>query len=182
MNHNKIDWYYIICTTVVAFLLGTILHFVYDWTGGNQIVGLFCPVNESIWEHLKLILYPVLILWLVTLRRNTMNPPFLFANRMSACLISILIGMVTTASLYYLFHGGFRITLLILDLLFYAIGLFLGQLHASILTFHRVIPKWVGIVCLIGILALVGIFAYCTFYPLELPIFKETIVVIPVNS
>ena len=35
--------------------LGTLLHFVFDWSGGNVAAALFSAVNESIWEHMKLL-------------------------------------------------------------------------------------------------------------------------------
>ena len=45
--------------------LGTFLHFLFDLTGENAVSALFSAVNESIWEHLKLIYYPMLLfaLW-----------------------------------------------------------------------------------------------------------------------
>ena len=39
-------------------LIGVISHFIYEWTGENTLAGLIFPVNESIWEHLKLIFFP----------------------------------------------------------------------------------------------------------------------------
>lgn len=42
--------------------LGVLAHFTYEWSGKNSIVGLFSPVNESTWEHLKLIFFPMLLL------------------------------------------------------------------------------------------------------------------------
>ena len=42
-------------------VIGTLAHFFYEWSGGLFIVGLFCPVNESVWEHLKLVFFPYLI-------------------------------------------------------------------------------------------------------------------------
>jgi len=35
-------------------VVGSLLHFTYEWSGKSIIVGLFSPVNESVWEHLKL--------------------------------------------------------------------------------------------------------------------------------
>lgn len=40
---------------------GTLLHFVYEWSGSAVIVGLFAPVNESVWEHIKLLFFPGLL-------------------------------------------------------------------------------------------------------------------------
>jgi len=41
-----------------VILVGSALHFVFDWTGGWRPAALFAAVNESIWEHLKLAFWP----------------------------------------------------------------------------------------------------------------------------
>ena len=38
-------------------LLGTLLHFTYRWSGRNPLIA---PVNESVWEHMKLLFFPML--------------------------------------------------------------------------------------------------------------------------
>lgn len=52
----------VIKACIIMFLwisvTGTLLHFTYDWSGGNSFVGLFSAVNESIWEHMKLLFFP----------------------------------------------------------------------------------------------------------------------------
>ena len=47
----------------ILFVLisGTLLHFVYGWTNHNVIAGFFAPVNESVWEHMKLLFFPMLL-------------------------------------------------------------------------------------------------------------------------
>ncbi len=42
--------------------LGTALHFVFEWSGGFCLVAPFAAVNESVWEHLKLVFWPA-VLW-----------------------------------------------------------------------------------------------------------------------
>ena len=44
---------------------GTILHFLYDWTGGSILVAPFSGVNESTWEHMKLLFWPLFLYALV---------------------------------------------------------------------------------------------------------------------
>ena len=41
--------------------IGTLFHFLFELLGQNAFVGLFTPVNESVWEHLKLIYFPFII-------------------------------------------------------------------------------------------------------------------------
>ena len=43
---------------VITVILGSLLHFVFNWSGGSKIVALFGAVNESTWEHLKLAFWP----------------------------------------------------------------------------------------------------------------------------
>lgn len=44
---------------------GNLLHFVYDWTGKSVAAALFSAVNESTWEHMKLLAVPWILfsLW-----------------------------------------------------------------------------------------------------------------------
>ena len=46
---------------VFTGVLGTLLHFVFDWTDSSAIAAVFSAVNESIWEHIKLLIYPMLL-------------------------------------------------------------------------------------------------------------------------
>ncbi len=45
----------------IVSLAGTVCHYLYELSGDNLLVGIFTPINESVWEHLKLLLYPVLL-------------------------------------------------------------------------------------------------------------------------
>ena len=38
--------------TVLIVILGSVLHFAFEWSGGNQVVGAFSALNESVWTHL----------------------------------------------------------------------------------------------------------------------------------
>jgi len=44
-----------------VFIVGTLLHMAYDWSGDNTIAGIFTPVNETVWKHLKMVFTPGLI-------------------------------------------------------------------------------------------------------------------------
>ena len=44
---------------------GTLLHFLYDWLGGEEWIAPFSGVNESTWEHMKLLFWPMFIFAIV---------------------------------------------------------------------------------------------------------------------
>ena len=45
---------YCILGFLFVSLVGTLSHFVYEWSGNNFLVGFLFPINESTWEHMKL--------------------------------------------------------------------------------------------------------------------------------
>ena len=50
---------------IFCLILGTLLHFTYEWSNYNIIVGIFSAINESVWEHLKLVFYPMFIISII---------------------------------------------------------------------------------------------------------------------
>ncbi len=62
MKHNTSLWQLIGFGAVS--LSGTILHFLYDWTD-SRFAALFSGVNESTWEHMKLLFFPMLLFAIV---------------------------------------------------------------------------------------------------------------------
>ena len=44
-----------------VLIVGTLSHYVYEWSGKAFLVGFFFPVSESTWEHMKLIFFPMLL-------------------------------------------------------------------------------------------------------------------------
>jgi hypothetical protein len=45
------------------FLLGSTLHFVYNWSRHNRKIAILAAVNESYWEHIKIAFWPAFLLY-----------------------------------------------------------------------------------------------------------------------
>jgi len=85
----------------VIAIFGTLSHFVYEWSGNNYILGFFFPVNESTWEHLKLLFYPTLIYSVAEyfiLKRYE-------KNYITAVVTSLLCGMFSIITIFYTYTG-----------------------------------------------------------------------------
>lgn len=65
MNADGLLWLNAVAILPLS-LLGSLLHFAYDWSRHNRVVAVFAAVNESYWEHIKIAFWPVLA-WLVAL-------------------------------------------------------------------------------------------------------------------
>ena len=94
-NYNK----FVLFGIIFTFILGTLLHFVYEWSGSNVIVGIFSPVNESVWEHLKLLYFPM-SLWLL-LGYSKFGKDN--CNYLLSAIIGFLCGAVSIPLLFYLY-------------------------------------------------------------------------------
>ena len=111
-----------ICSTWIGLLwvifAGTLLHFVYGWTGENRVVGLYAPVSESSWEHLKLLFTPFLI--------YTIAEYFWLGKQYRGYLLvraeGVWLGMLTILSSFYTYQGILGFHCLPLDILTFLAG------------------------------------------------------------
>ncbi len=86
----------------VTSLGGTLLHFLYDWTNENTLSALISGVNESTWEHMKLLFFPLFIFAVVQ--------SFFFkeyGDFWCIKLIGTLSGLISIPVLFYTYNGAF---------------------------------------------------------------------------
>ena len=79
---------------------GTILHFLYDWLGNASWIAPFSGVNESTWEHMKLLFWPMLLFALLQRR--------FFKDRADFWCIKlkgVLQGLVLIPVIFYTYNG-----------------------------------------------------------------------------
>ncbi len=82
-------------------VLGTFLHFLYNLSGGKLWAAVISGVNESTWEHMKLLFVPMLIFSVVQY--------FFFGERQDFWCIqlrSILLGQLLIPVLFYTYNGA----------------------------------------------------------------------------
>ena len=90
---------------LVGFLftsaLGALLHFTYDWSGGWSVAAAFSAVNESTWEHMKLLFFPMFLFTVIQLCfLARMYPNFLAVRG-----VSVLTGVGLIPVLFYTYTG-----------------------------------------------------------------------------
>ena len=88
---------YILTGFIFVSVLGTLLHFAYNSSDNNLIVGLFTPINESIWEHTKLIFFPMLLYGLFFYKKQK----DIYAATVFAALVGVLLIIIT----FYTYSG-----------------------------------------------------------------------------
>ncbi|MFQ9515117.1 MAG: DUF6512 family protein [Eubacterium sp.] len=159
---------YIIGGIIFTVITGTLLHFVYQWSGENVIVGLFSPVNESVWEHLKLLYYPMAF-WVLAgyFKYGKKNPNYIFAS-----LAGLIAGLFIIPIIFYIYTLIMGTNYLAADIITYVIGVCTSFLVMGYILKNyniRTLSLKSGI--LVWELFFI-LFALFTIFPPDLPIFQ----------
>ena len=80
-------------------IVGTLLHFAFDWSGHNRFVAVFSAVNESYWEHVKIAAWPTMLLYAVLLPLGGAGHPS-FIPAATVALYSIPVTMIGVVFAY----------------------------------------------------------------------------------
>lgn len=150
---------------VCAALLGTGLHFLYTWCP-LPLVGLFAPVNESVWEHLKLLYWPFLAVC-IPLQFRAGSP----AAFWGACAGAVLIMPAALLGVYYPARYGFGVESLAFDIILYLLILGLGFWLLGRLQKSAWVERRAGVLIMLAGLYGSALFI-CSAAPLDLPIFQ----------
>ena len=84
----------------VTSLMGTLLHFLYEWLGDAIWIAPFSGVNESTWEHMKLLFWPLFLYAIVQ--------SFFFRDRQDFWCVKlrgILLGLTLIPVIFYTYNG-----------------------------------------------------------------------------
>ena len=97
---KKDVWMWELVGFAVVSLIGTLLHFLYEWLDGVIWVAPFSGVNESTFEHMKLMFWPMLAFAIIQ--------SFFFKGRNDFWCIKLkgtLIGLSHIPLIFYTYNG-----------------------------------------------------------------------------
>lgn len=131
--------YHIVFGWLFVSLVGSGCHFMYKASSCNWFVGWLVAVNESVYEHLKLLIFPMLVWWLfvlpVCLKWQLMQehqPPATMMTRamtahVAAVCASITCGNLFIVIVFLLEHYAIGAEALWFDIITFVVGVMLGQ-------------------------------------------------------
>jgi Family of unknown function (DUF6512) len=171
MNEPKSTsiFHYELVGMIFIIILGSILHFTFDFLGQNPVVGVFSAVNESVWEHLKLAFWPAMLFMLLEYRplRKSANNYFL-AKMLGVCLMIILIPII-----FYSYTAITGKSIFVIDISTFVIAVVIGQVLSFKLLIYKKLSQNYDRLSIVGLILLAAIFALFTFFPPHLLIFRD---------
>ncbi|HNW33226.1 MAG TPA: DUF6512 family protein [Candidatus Dojkabacteria bacterium] len=151
-------------------LFGSLLHFTHDWVKKGILLHIFSALNESTWEHMKLLVAPTIlvgILQYIFLKGS-------YQNLFNSIFILLLVEAISIPLLFeplriLLKKVPFPITILI-----FILSILFGLLTQSYFLKNN-ISLFSEEVALLLSLGIVGIFAIFSYYPPKIFLFKDPV-------
>lgn len=169
MKNTKSILKFQIFSTIFTMILGTLLHFTFEWSNYNSFVALFSAVNESTWEHLKLLFYPILL--------TTILGYFYIGKSITNFLCSKLIGILTAISFtiifFYTYTGIIGNNFAFIDISMFFVAVLLGEyVTYKFLLSDFSCNKKISILILALLLIFFTVF---TYIPPKIGLFKDPV-------
>ena len=151
---------------VICILLGNLLHFTYKWSGQNAFIGSFSAVNESVWEHLKLVFYPMLIAAIIEyfVVKKIAN------NYIEAKTIGIFSSISFIVVSFFTYTGIIGTNFFIIDILIIILG---EGIAYKLMIRKNESSNRSKILAITIMLFLLICFVVCTYYSPEVNLFRD---------
>ncbi len=154
-----------------ATALGTLLHFTYRLSGESLIFAPFSAVNESTFEHMKILFFPMLIFALTQ---------YAFFRKESPCFWRIKgvgtgIAVLTIPFLFYTLTGIFGRLPAFVNIGIFFLSAGLGYLYEGWRFRKPQPPCRYTALCLLLLIATAILFMICTFFPPHIPLFLDPV-------
>ena len=153
-----------------SLILGTLLHFTYEWSGRNLFVASFSAVNESVWEHLKLAFFPMIIAAIIEyfFVKDEVN------NYVEAKTIGIFTAISFIVVLFFTYSGIIGTSIIVIDILIFIASIILGEYVAYKLMKREAESTYITeILSIIILVFLLICFIVFTYLPPEVNLFRD---------
>lgn len=151
---------------------GTLLHFAYGWSGGSAAVAVFSAVNESVWEHMKLLVMPAFLFTAIQVWELGEIHPNIPAVR----AMTISVGALLIPVLYYTYTGALGVQAAWVNIaIFFLAATAMFWLDHRLLRTGLLASGWAQLLGVALLWGLVFAFVWCTFRPPGLPLWQDPV-------
>ena len=168
MNKKKIRNFQIF-SIIFTFILGSLLHFTYTLSGNNPVVAIFSSINESVWEHLKLLFFPMLLTTIIGCFYIGKEEP----NFLCSKTIGILVSMVFMVIFFYTYTGILGKNIPAIDIASFFIATIVGEFVSYVLIVNKF--KCNNVIAIITLILIFTCFIIFTYFTPNIGIFKDPV-------
>ena len=168
MDNTKIRSYQIVSAIFVC-IAGTLLHFTYKFFGEDSFVASFSAVNESVWEHLKLLFFPLLLTTIIGYFYIEKNVP----NFLCSKTLGTIAAMLFIIIFFYTYTGIIGKSILLIDIASFFVAVILGEYLAYKLMISNFECNNIIAIIILSVI-LIGFIVFTYFTP-KIEIFRDPV-------
>ncbi len=147
---------------ILTSIFGTLLHFLFEWTGQWPPIGAITVVNESVWEHTKLLVMPMLMYGIAEYVIYGKD----LGNFLPVRLLSILLGIAVITAGYYTYYGIIGHDVMAVNIILFELALLAAYVYSyRALKTKRFCSASAKAWAALGFIALIAMYAIFTYYP-----------------
>ncbi len=155
-----------------TLLFGTLLHFTYEWSAYSALAGTISAINESTWEHTKMLVFPMLIYGVFEYFYYGKSK----VNFIPIRLLSILLGVAIIIGGFYTYTGITGKDYPVADILLFVIAVLAAYVYGyRLMHTKKYSSPGAHIWSIIGLLVLITAYAAFTFFPPHINLFLDPI-------
>lgn len=143
-------------------ILGSLLHFAFDWSRHNRVVAVFAAVNESYWEHIKIAFWPV-ALWFAV--QFAFLGGWRVPGFVPAATIALYVVPVAMIALVFAYKRLARRNILWVDILAFVVAVALSLVVFALLAAELRASGWTIALSVVFLAVLLGAFLRYTLEP-----------------
>jgi len=154
------------CIFIIAF--GSLGHFIFEWSGHRSLAGVFFAVNESTWEHIKLVIYPTFIWGVVEAELRGWSEDLLTVQ-----FVSMITMMLLIPALFYGYTAITKKNWLIPDILCFCIAVIAGVAVYYALADLQLHSVALNVISAVGLAAILVMYLSFSYFPPQCFLFKD---------
>lgn len=152
---------------LIYSIMGSLLHFTFNWSNRSVIVGIFSAINESVWEHIKLLLTPIFFCSFISFLLNIENNFFIV-------FVELVLSIVLIILFYEIKQNVFKDKFNLFYILSFYITCFIVSFANCYLKRFN-IPTIVNSVSLLLVLLIFAMYLTFSIFPPKNKYFKDPI-------
>jgi hypothetical protein len=166
---SKPEKWLVFCIPII-FLVGGFMHFAYELAGDNVLVGMIAPVNESVFEHVKMLL-PIVLWWSIYYISNGKRYSINRNKWFWACVVSWGCALLTIPIIFYTYRNALGVESVVFDIFILLLAITVGQIIGlHVYRYGKGVSFEISIMIIVLI---IGVFILLTFCPPHIPIFQD---------
>ena len=168
MDYSIFIWEIIIF--VLICLISSMIYLNFDYQDTNNFYKLFVPKNDSLWERIKVLIGPSLLMMLLECLLVEISPNFMFSK-----LISLIVMTLVNPLFFIVYFSFSKWDMIVINVLSTISSALMGLFVSIWVLSISILPDAIIYISAVGIILIIIFYICATFFQTDDMIFMDPI-------